>query len=294
MDDAAIYALLIGIAAAGGGVIAGHQGRYASHQMVVRRDLRFLILLPAELAAVAAASVVLDADATSMLTASLLIFDAFYAAGYTMADPKDTLGIETYNENLMRSFARPIAYYYRDGQLYLMDQTLGAAVRAKLGARDPLEMDMSKIVRLRDAEFTTGRRRPRELRVAAVAVYDKEEDVVRRLKFGTTKVITPDGCEIREPRYRISQKITRHKIDFADGVITDPVTYDTSVEVRDQVVRALMESKEKVKRLEVQLIGAQYNAAADLLQGIFDLDVDPILEEVTEMKERFRQKLGGS
>ena len=267
----------IGIVIGGFGLLLGYARRYQSHQLSIRGDLLFILILIMEFFTLAAAG-------TDTIFALLAIFDLFYIFGYRMANPRDWIGISTYSEDLLESYDRPLVYYVKDGVMYTSGQNLKSAVRDVFGIRDTLKADLTSIRRTRLSRFSKKGRRGKKLTVAAVAKYDITPVQRNLVKIGKKKVLDELGNKVRIPRY-LSFPASHHEITFADCVETDPITYDTTVEVREGLIQLYIKEQNEKRRLLVENRGLRYDDASELVQGIFDLDLDSQNIEVETLQQ---------
>jgi len=283
-------AMAIGVFAAAGGIILGYKRRLKSHQLSIKRDLCWWVIRIAEVCVFLVAVIVeIGVDWLLMIAMTMIIFSMFYKIGYNMARPIDNISVALYSKDLSQSKQGPIVYYYADGEMYEMIQTLKGAIRAKLGVREPLDMDLSSVARTRPDMTFDGRRKPIKQNLANASKWDNEEtETVGKIKIGTIKIRDEHGNVIeRTPKYLFYFTVRKVIVRFSDCVETDPTTFDTSVEMRGKMVDRLYEEIEKNKRLEVELNEEKYDAAAKILTGIFKTNLDASDDIINDIREKY-------
>ena len=291
--------MILGIIASGGGLAVGFRRREMTHQISVRRDLLFLAIMILSTCTIFALHAIdLPDDAYAAATVPLMCFVAFYAMGYSMSKPADVTYISYYDDDMRRSVEGPIVRYVKGDKQYSMEQTIRGAVRARCGIRDELNMDTSRVARYREDVTSNGRRRPIKLLVAASSRYDdRVTGTVGKVRVGTIKIRDENGNVIeRAPKHLFHFPTRTVDVEWADCAETDPVTFDTSAEQRARLVKRLNEATELNRRLEVQLVSEKFDAAAEMIAGIFRMDLESCGNILNRLKEEFeenRQSGGG-
>ncbi|MDR1404661.1 MAG: hypothetical protein LBJ20_03740 [Candidatus Methanoplasma sp.] len=291
----------------------GYSGRYRSHQAKVKRDLRFLIILtcvliiagymlyqlcadlPADFTEAATVSA-LEAWVTEygVVFAAVIAMAASYRRGYYMAAPGDSIILDDYSEDQLDEDASPTFYYYYGEDMCIMQQTLSAGIRAFFGARDLLMMDLASMVRTRSMSVSDGRRKVR-VHVVPLIKHDIEYKVIGKCRIGHREIVDEKGNATMAYKHLFHFTIEEHHVKFADSVTSDPITFQQSVEVRNDAVAAVQAEKLKSIRLGVLLENSVYEEAGNMVSGFYDLKIDreAALAKVLDFLGEEEKKMSG-
>lgn len=267
-----VISVAIGIGVGALGLMSGYKRRYQSHQMRIRRDLLFLAIVFCEFLAIVFCAII--ENSTIAILGGIFLF--FYFIAYRTADPRDWIGIYTCDEYMGKYFARELIHFIKNDIQCTTGQDLRSAIKNVMGIYDTLDADLSSIKRTMESSFSKKGRKKRSINAAAVSKYDITDISEDRIKFGSRKIRVEDGSKVRVPRYLMTARSQNHEVIFADCATTDPITFDTSVEFRKEILDLYIKEQQKNRRLEVLNSGLRFECAAELLEGIFELDLDRI------------------
>ena len=287
MDAASVC---IGVTVMALAVIAGYKVRGITHAIFPLRDPVFLSLLMMEIlvpildctevlpigAFVMEEEVLRISDEGSLLMLIMLAADSGYLMGYIMCRPGDTFYLDMPDDSLTVTDVGPLVYYRRNGNLYVMPQTLGGIISSFLGARHPLNMPFYDIARQRVCTYTNGIRRPVTLNVVPVSLHETEAITIGVFRFG-------------------SRKITSHRIRFSQTVTDDHLAFWVKDEIYKTSIEEAIAAEERAARLEIQMQSARYDAGADLVSGLVSLSTDASgsQEEILKRIAEERRRRGG-
>ncbi len=304
MDATSILAgvLLMGLA-----IVAGYKARGIIHAILPIRDPVFLCLIIAEAAVMIAdaygvlplgmMTLAEDSLAVSDLGAAVLLCffaaDLGYVMGYIMCSPGDVLILDMPDDTLTVTDVGPVVHYRRNGNLYIMPQTLGGIVGSFLGARHPADIPVYEISRQRSCTYSNGIRRPVTLGVIPVSLHETESITVGVFRIGSRKIRDDNRNIIAEsPRYLWHPTVTSHRIRFAQGVTDDHLSFWVKNEIYKTSIEDAIDAEERAARLEIQMQSAKYDAAAELVSGLVSLSTDAegchedILRRISEERKR--------
>lgn len=307
MDAASVC---LGIAAMAAAVLTGYRSRAVTHALFPLRDPVFLAILALEL-------VILIADASGLLPASgfetdgdtltvtdtgelvLLLMaaaDVGFLMGHVMCRPGDTLYLDVPDESLTMADVGPLVHYRRNGNLYVMPQTIGGILGSFLGARHSLDMPVWEVSRQRSCTYSNGIRRPVTLSVVPVSLHETESVTIGVFRFGSRKIRDEHRNVIAEsPRYLWHPEVTFHRIRFSRSVTEDPLAFWVKDELYRTSIEDAIDAEERAARLEIQMQSAKYDAGADLVSGLVSLstDADGCQEEILRRIAEERRRRGG-
>ncbi len=307
MDAASVC---IGVAVMALAVIAGYKVRGITHAIFPLRDPVFLSLLMTEIlvpildctevlpigAFVMEEGVLRISDEGSLLMLIMLAADSGYLMGYIMCRPGDTFYLDMPDDSLTVTDVGPLVYYRRNGNLYVMPQTLGGIISSFLGARHPLNMPFYDIARQRVCTYTNGIRRPVTLNVVPVSLHETEAITIGVFRFGSRKIRDENRNIIAEqPRYLWHPEVTSHRIRFSQTVTDDHLAFWVKDEIYKTSIEEAIAAEERAARLEIQMQSARYDAGADLVSGLVSLSTDASgsQEEILKRIAEERRRRGG-
>lgn len=299
--------VMLGISVIVISVIIGYRARGIIHAIFPLRDPVFLSMLMLE-------ALVLILDCTgilpiggfsmegdvltisangSLLMLLMLAADVGYLMGYVMCRPGDTLYLDMPDDSLTITDVGPFVYYRRDGNLYVMPQTVGAIIASFLGARHPLDMPFYDIGRQRVCTYSNGIRRPVTLNVVPVSLHETETITIGVFRYGSRKIRDENRNVIAEtPRYLWHPEVTSHRIRFSQTVTDDHLAFWVKQQIYKTSIEEAIEAEERAARLEIQMQSARYDAGADLVSGLVSLSTDAngsqeeILRRIAEERKR--------
>lgn len=287
--------MAIGFGLAFLGMIGGYFGRTWSHAILPLRDPGLIGLIVLEIiVAIAVPGMSADGPVTAMA-----MLDMGYITGYVICRPHDNMILDLPGSSIADSHVEPMVYYYRNGALYTMPQTLKGVIFSHMGARHPLDMPVHEISMTRSQSVTNGLLTIRSMSVVPVSVHETEDVDVGLIPFGSRKIRDANRNIIREePRYLFHTTVTSHRIRFPDSVIADPRTFWLQEDVYREAVVNAVDAEEEAARLRIQIQTAKYDAAADLISGILSMTIDApeahesILQKIEDERKRLRDDGG--
>ena len=295
MDSGTIATyIMAGVILAGAAIFTGYKARYATHQIKVRKDITFFLLIVVEFFALMIGSSVLDGGMTGMMILFMGVFDFFYVEGHHIAVPNDTVDLDLFEWGLQKKTVGPVAHFYNKyGEHCIMLPTLKCSAKALLGVTDLLEMDMSKIRRSRQTDVWTGRRYKHYDAITSIRLPPTELSPVGKIKIGSRKIVLDDDSIRTIPRYLFTFGRNQHTIIFSDSALSDPNEFELRTALYEDAILDAQIARQEVTRLNIQMTAAKYDAASDIIKGLLDLNIDVgnareiLIDRIsTEIKER--------
>ena len=308
MDPISVF---IGLILMGASIIVGYRMREEIHAILPIRDPVFVSVIVAEVSLMLADAIGvlhLGMWATSELgepaltdlgSVVLLCFaavDAGYVLGYVMSRPGDVLILDMPDDTLTYSEVRPVVYYRKNGNLYIMPQTFGGVVASFLGARHPADMPVYEISRQRTYSVSNGIQRTMTLAVIPVSLHEMETITIGLFRIGSRKIRDDNRNIIAEtPVYLWHPEVTSHRIRFSQTVTDDHLAYWVKHEIYKTSIEDAIDAEERAARLEIQMQSAKYDAGADLVSGLVSLstDAEGCQEEILRRIAEERRRRGG-
>lgn len=260
---------------AGIGIVACMTGYYC--RSITRQGLFFrcpvwIWLIIAEILMVIIGMIFFPALLSVPIQALMLCLILCYPVGYSMSDPGDCAPIDLIDD-CNNSDASLVYHYWHEGRHYRMPQTFFGCLESLLGARWPLEMDLSAARRTRT--HTTANR----FWSASINAFVAKGHVVTPgeqgiLKIWTSRKVLKDGTVVEIPRYLHRAKIESHEIYFAESAIEDPNTFLLKTDTYHDAIVLAAQEKGKSLRVEIEANNAAYGAAAKVLEEMMSLDID--------------------
>ncbi len=284
--------LMIGIVVMATATAIGYRMRTISHAIVPIRDPMFLILIIMEMTILTLDAsdilslgwmsyssdtlTVTDSGATAMMAIAAL--DVGYVMGYAMCRPGDVVRLDMPGGSAYeRSEIVPVVTYIRNGNRYLMPQTISGIILSYMGARHPIDIPLHEVSRVRSYKVSDGGlRRPMEVSGAmVVASHSTEDFTVGLIRIGSRKVRDEYRNIIAEsPKYLIHTKVTYHQIRFAWSATEDYQIYQIKTGLYRDAIDDARDAEERAARLEIQIQSLQFDAAADIVAGLISLTKD--------------------
>lgn len=276
-----------------GSCIVGYWARRVTRQGLVVRCPIFIAMIIAEILAVILGPIYMPALISLPVQTIALCTILGYAIGYSISDPGDGVAIDLIDD-YNNSDASLLYNYYHDGARYLMPQTAGGCIKALLGARCPLHMDLQYARRTRTHK-TSSRFLFAELNAYVAQSHTAVPDTVGLCKIWTSKKLDEDGNIVEIPRYLLRTKIEHHFVEFAQSTLEDPATFLVKTDTYHEALAEAAKAKAKATRLEVEKNSAGYTSAATIIEQMFSLDIDgPGVE--SDLRRRIKEiqdKKGG-
>ena len=262
-------ALFAGVAGA-----VGYKARYASHMFKIRHDARFILLIVFEVIAFLISAMFIGGDVPGLLIVFIVVFDAFYIVGYRLAHPNDVVFLDIYYKTFNRNQNGPIAMFYKDREMCTMLQTRQASFRSLFGAWDTLQLDLSGVVHTRESDNWSGKKFRRYELIACIGKEPVDLPSVGAVKIGHYKVEGANGATIRVPKYLFSFPRQHHEIVPCASSLQDPRIFEIETSLFESAVLEAQIQAQRAVRLEVQLVAAKYEAAAELVRGMINMTLD--------------------
>lgn len=308
MDPISVF---IGLILMGASIIVGYRMREEIHAILPIRDPVFVFVIVAEVSLMLADAVgVLHlgmwatselgepalTDLGSVVLLCFVAVDAGYVLGYIMSRPGDVLILDMPDDTLTYSEVRPVVYYRKNGNLYIMPQTFGGVVASFLGARHPADMPVYEISRQRTYSVSNGIQRTMTLAVIPVSLHEMETITIGLFRIGSRKIRDENRNVIAEtPVYLWHPEVTSHRIRFSQTVTDDHLAYWVKHEIYKTSIEDAIDAEERAARLEIQMQSAKYDAGADLVSGLVSLstDAEGCQEEILRRIAEERRRRGG-
>lgn len=280
-----VISIVIGITVMAAAVALGYWSRAATHAMIPFRDPVFILILLFELIVLSISSgfetdgeTITITDTGSILLLIVFAADAGFLMGHVMRRPGDVMQLDIpIGDGYQHSEVIPMVYYWRNGNLYSMPQSIGSIVGSLLGARHPLDMPVHEISRTRSYRVSNGGiRRPVDI-IGAVTVshYDMDNITIGLVRIGSRKIRDGNGNVLAEsPVYLLHPKVTSTMVRFAQSATDDYQQYLVKTDLYRDSIHEAIESREELARLQIQLQSVQFDAAADIVSGIISMTRD--------------------
>lgn len=276
----------IGVAAC----MVGYMCRSVTRQGLVFRCPIWAGIILAEILLVTLGAAYYPVLGDTPLQAVMICLILAYPVGYSMANAGDCVPIDLIDGG-NNSDASLVFHYWREGVHYMMPQTFFGCLTTLLGARWPLEMDLSSARRTRTHTTTN-----RFFSVTLEAFVAKGHVVTPGLqgifRIWTSRKALEDGTVIEIPRYLYRAKIESHEVYFAESALEDPNTFLLRTDTYHDAIVMAAQEKGKSLRVEVEANNAAYGAGARILKEMFVLDVDgeEIAQELRKKLEEIRKR----
>lgn len=292
-------------------VAIGYHMRTVSHAILPLRDPFFLFMLVSQCAMFAVDCMgfyplgltftqdetlyVTDRGTTVFLL--MIAGDVGFIMGYLMCRPGDVTILDMPDESLTVTEIVPMVHYVKNGNSYVMPQTLGGILMSFLGVRHPLDMPYYDIARARRCTVSNGIRRPITVSEIPVSFHHTEEVSVGLLRIGSRKIRDEHKNIIAEsPRYLLHPTVVAHTVRFAQAVTDDHLAFWVKQDIYRTAIEDAVEAEERAARLDIQMQSAKYDAGAELVAGLVSLSTDApdSHEDILRRIESERKRRGES
>lgn len=307
MDAVSIVA---GLCVATFAVMCGYRGRGASHAISPKRDpiLLSVLMLQGLLLALDVSDVLLIdgisisgeylalTDTSALISAVMTGFDAGYVIGYLLCRPGDVLYLDLPDDTLTMADIVPMVHYRRDGELYIMPQTLKGIVLSFLGARHPADIPIYEIARTRMYTLSNGIRPSLTINAVPASLHETEEIEVGLIRIGRRKIRDENRNIVGETqRYLFHTTVTSHRVRFAQTVVDDHLSFWVKDDIYLTAIRDAVQAEEKAARMEIQMQTARFDAGAELVAGLVSLSTDSpdAVDDILSRIERERSRIRG-
>lgn len=297
-----ILSFLIGGITAIIAFICGYIGRMHWHQMIPFHDPWYMLLVyPFELIFILLAALgVIDVGEYSGIVAMIfIIFDTIYVAGFMLCDPKDIVGINTFETESKNWHISLMVHYEMDTTIededqkivvkqdFFMPQTLRGALRYCLNAPDPLDAPLYSVKITRSGDFKAKIRKMKVEDVIDIYPYDKFEEIVPKFKIWSHKIKDTDGNVTgREPVYLLHLHTMSHNMYVPERFEACPDGFYWDMSAWDTVVRDNQDKTAKYNRLEVVYRTSLIDVSKNIIEKMVrqeDLPIDRSdLDEIIE------------
>lgn len=258
----------IGVAAC----MVGYMCRSVTRQGLVFRCPIWVGIILAEILLVTLGAAYYPVLGDTPLQAVMICLILAYPVGYSMANAGDCVPIDLIDGG-NNSDASLVFHYWREGVHYMMPQTFFGCLTTLLGARWPLEMDLSSARRTR-THTTTNRFFSVTLEAFVAKGHVVTPGVQGIFRIWTSRKVLENGTIIEIPRYLYRAKIESHEVYFAESALEDPNTFLLRTDTYHDAIVMAAQEKGKSLRVEIEANNAAYGAAAKVLEEMMSLDID--------------------
>lgn len=258
----------IGVAAC----MVGYMCRSVTRQGLVFRCPIWVGIILAEILLVTLGAAYYPVLGDTPLQAVMICLILAYPVGYSMANAGDCVPIDLIDGG-NNSDASLVFHYWREGVHYIMPQTFFGCLTTLLGARWPLEMDLSSARRTR-THTTTNRFFSVTLEAFVAKGHVVTPGVQGIFRIWTSRKVLENGTIIEIPRYLYRAKIESHEVYFAESALEDPNTFLLRTDTYHDAIVMAAQEKGKSLRVEIEANNAAYGAAAKVLEEMMSLDID--------------------
>ena len=286
MDIADLLTLDIGALGLGAGIallaaIIGYRMRQHGHAILPIRDPVLIAILCSQVAVLIMAAMMPSDPVMIRITGDVpvlaaLMFDGGYLLGYIMCRPGDRVYVDLPTED-GGSEVIPLVHYTKNGVQYMMPQHFGAIVAGLCGIRYPLSAAMGSINNWRAMSATNGLIRL-SMSVAPASFHGVDYVTVPKVRIGHH--VVREGGKWRgviiekTPRYLFHFEVEAHTVIFSQATLDDPASFWRQQKLYLDAIARAAHSEQHIRRLEVQLSAAAYDAGASLLEGMVQLTTD--------------------
>lgn len=283
---ASLLALDVGALGLGAGLallaaIIGYRMRQHGHAILPFRDPVLIAIVSSQFVVLILAAIMPTDPVMIKITGDVpvlfaMMFDCGYLLGYIMCRPGDRVYVDLPTDD-GGSEVIPLVHYTKNGIQYMMPQRLGAIIAGLMGIRYPLAAAIGSINNWRSMYATNGLIRL-SMAVAPASYHGVDYVTVSKVKCGHH--IVREGGKWRgaivekTPRYLFHFEVEAHTIIFSQATLDDPASFWRQQELYLGAIARAAHSEQHIRRLEVQLSAAAYDAGASLLEGMVQLTTD--------------------
>lgn len=271
----AMTALALGIAVGMTSIVVGYACRPITRAILPLRDPIFWAIVAVEVIIVIIASLTgTELPHADVIALCVISADCGYLIGYAIRRPGDMLYVDL-GTSAAGSDVRPIVFYRTSSGSYHVPQTFPDIVKNLLGWRCELDDDLYMATQHRSISVTNGLIWLSNISCVPIKYLKTETVEIPWLRIWDKKDVNKITGEVtRIPRWLFRIHTERWTLRVADTTMADPIQFWEQLDIYKDAIASATEAEETAKRLELQMAAARYDAAAEMLAGLFDLTMD--------------------